>query len=156
LGSGLLFRRIELTLPGRFEATEFTCGEAHSLLVFRESHSCCVFSCVCAAEVLCLVFGYRAPNSSHARHCYRLRCSGVMWSSRHRRPRTDRDERSDERVTNWVFVLPRGHPHQRLQPHMVSSGDGWNGTVRYYPSHCDKKATGRLRSALLAAACFSI
>ena len=82
-----------------------------------------------------LVFGYQTPNSSRVRHCFRLRCSGVMCCCNNTRPKTYRDERSDEGVTNWAFAVEGGYTLQRPQIQKLSSGDGWNGLELGDPSH---------------------
>ncbi len=118
-------------------------------------HSSGDFCCACAADVFSLVFGCQKPNSSQARHSFRFRFSSVRCCSNSTRANADRDENSDERVTNWAFVVARCRTQRPQQTQMLSVGDGWNGSVRYHPSH-SVKTTGRVWSGPLAAACFCV
>ena len=68
------------------------------------------------------------------------------------RHKDDRNEKSDERVTNWASVTPRTHARRRQHTQVLRSGDGWNGSISYHCSHT-VKTTDRGRSAPLAAAC---
>ncbi len=108
-----------------------------------------------AADVFSLVFGYQKPNSSQARHSFRVRVSNVRCCSNSTRVNADRDEKSDEPVTNWAFVVARCRTQRPEQTQMLSLGDGWNGSVRYHPSH-SVKTTSRNWSRPLAAACFCV
>jgi len=101
-----------------------------------------------ARVVLC----QQAPNSSHGRHSFRLLCSRVLRCCNNTRHKDDRNEKSDDRVTNGASDTPRTNAQRRQHTQVLRSGDCCRGSVSYHWSHIFK-TEDKKRSAPLAAAC---